>query len=548
MPGYTQYYSMAFFDFGDELDSTINAQLEIDRFAFIDKQIYGLYNVFGNGVISGLEVFDNGYTVENGISIGIQTGIAISNYTAVDISSPYFIAPLVPNTSMYVYISTVGSTATNREANIFISFTELPGGSIKLADILTSDTGIVSIDNTVRQYIGFEQTILDTVNNHKHRGSPTKIDLQHEVKNQLPGAKIEDFDASKIKTGRFDEERIPVLDHDDLKNKGELTHPEIDSVIAKISDNNFGLFGNVASVNLLRQIIFLKYRYDNVDTFMVNEFVVVPGVTSAKYIDYDNSSAWIAEDTEWCIIGYPVFSRETYFFTNNFILPSAPIKIILTSHKSEPDNSQIIFGINTTNSVDWDNYTVITEGLVSDIPVVGNNLRVGIKFKWNGDLPAVFDGSTTDFVDFVDFYFTNTLATQAFHFRMRFYESYDGMTPSDLMLTVESKVDQEKWYVSDTGFLTTESIPCAGYEVLSTEEVVVSYYPDLLNLIFNKVYYLVVDVWDGSSYVFSSSVHTFRREFDSGAGPCDVYDYLPLVKNFGVMFELESGELITLNL
>jgi hypothetical protein len=53
MAGATRKYGIAFFDFGDPLNSRINAQLEVDRFVLIDEQLFGLYSIFGDGVISG---------------------------------------------------------------------------------------------------------------------------------------------------------------------------------------------------------------------------------------------------------------------------------------------------------------------------------------------------------------------------------------------------------------------------------------------------------------------------------------------------------------
>ena len=49
--GTTQFYNMHYFDFGDDLTTALNVQHEIDRFTLIDNQLYGLYNVLGNGVI-----------------------------------------------------------------------------------------------------------------------------------------------------------------------------------------------------------------------------------------------------------------------------------------------------------------------------------------------------------------------------------------------------------------------------------------------------------------------------------------------------------------
>ena len=47
--GQTKYYDLAFFDFGDQLNTPMSVQKEIDRFVVIDKQLYGMYRIFGNG-------------------------------------------------------------------------------------------------------------------------------------------------------------------------------------------------------------------------------------------------------------------------------------------------------------------------------------------------------------------------------------------------------------------------------------------------------------------------------------------------------------------
>ena len=74
---------------------------------------------------------------------------------------------------------------------------------------------------------------------------------------------------------------------------------------------------------------------------------------TASYIDYSNSTALIDTDSQ-CIIGFPVESLYTYFFTSNIILPSAPTKIFLTGHKSLADDTAIVFGVNTNNSTNFD--------------------------------------------------------------------------------------------------------------------------------------------------------------------------------------------------
>ena len=53
MAGYTTFYGMTYFTFGDDLDDGVNVASERDRFLFIDKQLYGLSKIFGDGIIEG---------------------------------------------------------------------------------------------------------------------------------------------------------------------------------------------------------------------------------------------------------------------------------------------------------------------------------------------------------------------------------------------------------------------------------------------------------------------------------------------------------------
>ena len=101
--GTTQYYSLAFFDFQDDLSTKLSSQKEKNRFVLIDKQLYGLYNIFGNGVVEGWTVTDNGYTEENGISIAVGPGLGIVRYLAAETSIPYLINGVPSNSSFAIY-------------------------------------------------------------------------------------------------------------------------------------------------------------------------------------------------------------------------------------------------------------------------------------------------------------------------------------------------------------------------------------------------------------------------------------------------------------
>ena len=298
---------------------------------------------------------------------------------------------------------------------------------------------------------------------------------------------------------------------------------------------------------MLRQIVFLKYRYSNVDDFMVNEITMIPGITSRSYIDYDYTTA-IVNEINNSITGYANNTRETFFFTKNFTLPSKVNKVLLTSDKFVPVESQIVFGLNTINSVDFNNdYTVVNDGSITNIPVLGENIRVGIKFIWNGDIPNNFNLYDNDFNDFIFFDITNDGAERAFHFRIRLYSNYNNGVLSNSFAEFDSRLDQSRWLVSDDPITFSNGIPSTGYVIESGQDVVVSYYPDLSQFICTDRYYGVLDTWTLGDFIQESSIFTFGIQGGSRPQPC-VIDYLPRVNNFAIMFELENSQLVTLNL
>lgn len=346
--GQTTYYGMAFFDFGDQLDSRINANKEIDRFVLIDKQLYGLYKVFGNGVIDGWTVRDAGYREEEGITVSIGSGIGIIRYMAAETSRAGYVYNLSPNNVVDIYATVTGNTTLDRTISFLSSTTPLTGeGYIRLARVSTGANSILFIDNTIRDEIGFDDIIQEAINSHKHRGTPSKIDLETETKNQLPGARLAGLDADSITTGTFDIDRIPILDHNNLDNNGLLTHAALDSFVRTLSKSNKELLGEVASTNLIKTITFLKYLYPSVDEHFVNELVLIPGISPNSYIDFDASTANISLPNQ-CISGKPAqtgiftsvywnttYSFNTYYNKENTIISSNTVSLERSSESTD---------------------------------------------------------------------------------------------------------------------------------------------------------------------------------------------------------------------
>jgi hypothetical protein len=326
-----------------------------------------------------------------------------------------------------------------------------------------------------------------------------------------------------------------------LTEKGVLTHSELDSLadaILEFTDLNSlvfkNLMGEVTTTNLLQIAIFLKNTYPTIDDFFTNEFIIIPGISSASLIDSVNSTALI-DTTDHRIVGLPTGGGVYYFFTENIVLPSKLKNIILTSNKFVPQSSSVTFGINTTDSVDFNDYQIIDEETLTEINYNGTDFRVGIKFIYGSPIAA----DDSNFEDLVEFIFLNdSLSSLNFHFRIRWY--------TDIALTnkfyeADSRTDQEGW-VLDTDI----SIPPEGYLLVADESIVVSYYPDLSLFVPSQVYYLVIDAWDGTSWGSSSSGYTFFT--DQGSSNPDPYGGLPQVLNFGVTFSLVDNDKVRINI
>lgn len=539
MASVTTFYRIPYFDNMDRLQSLRTTQKETDRFMFLDAQIHGMYSVFGDGVITGWEVSDNGYTDEFGISIYINPGQGIIRNTACETTSPVVLSNLPTNSTFYIYAVYAGATVSSRKPLFIYASSSSEEDAVLMSQVVTGDSSVSTIDDTVRQYVGFASFLKDELDGHKHRGTPSRVDLRYETKNDMPAARIEGFPADKIVEGKIAEERIPAFDHSNLNNTGLLTHPQIDTLIQTLPTSNMELMGEVASINLLRMIMAMKEPYNTIDRYLVNQLTYLPAVDT-DIPDIDVSTAFIDDDDD-CgyVVGLPIDGGESYFYTGNYSLDDTIKKIIFTSTSSIPNSdSSITIGVNTTNSTDWDDYTTIAQDQIVALTETGTNLRVGVKF-----VTAEADSQDDDslFEDYVEFSFINTTGVaDTFHFRIRFYED-DAFTT--LHTTYYTQNSTEGWFIGDGS--NTEAFPSYGEAMESGEEASLSLFPRLTDFDPGKTYYMIIDAWQGDSFVSPSSSYRFITNGDSNV--CGPYGHLPYIRGFSLMFELTDGSLVQLN-
>lgn len=536
MAGSTPYFSLGYFDFGDKINAPINIQREIDRFILIDKQIYGLYSIFGDGVISGWVVSEQSFDKSVGISLSVSSGVGIIQSKASETRFAQIVSGLPSNSTLYIYARHTSPNFAARDDVAFVySDRSSINGFVKLAKIITGDNTITSISNTDRDFLIVDQTIQSSIANHKHRGSPTKIDLATETKNQLPGARIEALDASQITSGRFDASNIPILSHDDLEGSGVLTPAQVETFINNFSQTNQNLFGEVTSSNLLEQTIFLKYKYPVVDQFYINELAYIAGISPLSDADDVHTTATI-DESEHMIVGFPFANGVSYFFTKNFTLSGSIRKCILIKNDLNFSDGVIKYGINVNNSTNFGDYIVIEPNKLTEVTGQGTDFRIGIEIISPSDLD-LHDPYLATFHDFVDFEFTNEDSnTLNFHFRIKFYTD-EALT--NLYKTAYSLSDQEGWIINDI-----EAMPADGITILSLQSATITYYPILSDFTPGQVYFLSVAVWNGTEFGPESTGYTFAV---SNTGDEDIYNGIPRVNNFAILFEMDNNEFVLLN-
>lgn len=317
MPIYTPNYKLASPVAGEVLDPIQDSQ----RFLTIDRQLLGLFQVLGNGVVTGWIVADGG-----GLSVSISPGRGHINFLSGSTNDVATVSPLVPNTINYIYAQATDTMQYDRLPRFYSDLALVTGGiQILLAAVTTNASAIVSIDTSGRQDISFIQEIKTLINQHRHRGgadNPTKIDLTQEVMGQLPGFHIDNIDASKVTSGILPLARIPQLEHSDLLHSGVLTHAQLDSFVRNLSNPNVRLLGELSSTALMQLYLAFKHIWNDVDAFATNLLVMVPGIAPDSFTDFNATTA-VVDKVNHLIQGIPSLGGQlvtTTFSTDNDFL------------------------------------------------------------------------------------------------------------------------------------------------------------------------------------------------------------------------------------
>jgi hypothetical protein len=347
---FTEHYRLGSVEPGEPLSALEDSR----RFLTIDRQLLGLFQVFGNGVIEGWSISQSG-----GLTVTVSPGRGHVYFMSASTIDPRVVTDLVPNATNHIYAQAIDLTRFNRDVFFFADTTLFNSGQmILLGAVVTDGTGVVSIDESVRNDIGFIETIKTLINQHRHRGgadSPSKVDLSSEVTGKLPGFRVGDFDASKVASGRLAAGRLPTIEHGDLLHSGVLTHAQLDSFVRNLSNPNVRLLGELSSINMLQLYLAYKHSWNEVDAFSTNLMVMIPGITPDSFTDYAATTA-VVDRFNHAIMGIPSVAGElhrTTFSTEQDYL-EARIRVNLDPKKTptevdylqltRPETEQIVEG------------------------------------------------------------------------------------------------------------------------------------------------------------------------------------------------------------
>lgn len=371
---FTDHYRLGSIEVGEPL----NASEDSRRFLTIDRQLLGLFQVFGNGIIEGWDV-----SLAGGLNVSVAAGRGHINFMSTETTEPRTVSGLTPNTTNYIYAQAVDETRYSRDVYMFSDVVLYNSTqAILLAAVTTGDAAVDSIDASGRNDISFIDTINTLINQHRHRGgtsSPSKVNLQSEVIGQLPGFRIDGIDASKITTGILPAARIPTLDHGELLHSGILTHAQLDTFVRNLSNPNVRLLGELSTINMLQLYLAMKHVWNEVDSYAPNMIIMIPGITNESMTDYASTTA-VVDRHNHTIQGVPslggqllsVTYRTAYDFNRAAV--RANLDVLTTSgdvdylRLTRPVSELIVEGFDNVfaNDVSIPNWTLTTKSSNDD--------------------------------------------------------------------------------------------------------------------------------------------------------------------------------------
>lgn len=204
-----------------------------------------------------------------------------------------------------------------------------------------------------------------------------------------------------------------------------------------------------------------------------------------------------------------ITAQASHFFTTNFVLPSRPIKGLLTANTFIPISADIVFGISTKNSVNFGDYQVIEPNrlFTTEQGQFGSNLRIGAKLL-SPNIPQIsptnnpgdpYDESS--YICTVSFVYENINSFDTnYHFRIKFY---NDLFRTQLVYTFFTGNDQTGWKIS-----SNNEFPATGLFISALSSATIYFTPnDLVET--NQKWYITIEAYDGANFESISDNKSF---------------------------------------
>ena len=294
--GSTPFYNLFYLEPGIDTADFLNAD-EL-RFKTLDSQLYGIYQIFGNGIIEDNTNNNKSWRVSTYsdsnkyLKVSVSSGKGHVSYKSAEtFSSKDVVIPVLPSDSLVVsiwfYAVENDLTPVNRDVDFIASLTRI-SDSVNYINVggvnidLVNDT--INVFEDERQVISIFESLSSIIYNHKHIGgsaNPSPIDLQTETINQLSGVNVESIDLSTVTRGKLSASRLPKISHELLEDIGSLSHSQLDSLLSQYIDyEDTYRLADLSIANRLKTLIALKKQsgLEYIDSTQLNTIVYVPGI------------------------------------------------------------------------------------------------------------------------------------------------------------------------------------------------------------------------------------------------------------------------------